>query len=112
MDRDVCSRETVVLVRCGTCGTFMPRKIGYGAKVVSLPCAHRDWQEVRYVPESASGAGIPESTGDGLARKRPSGSDRSVPPRTCGHLFVVAATCPECARFLAELRSVGAEGGH
>ena len=31
-----------------------------------------------------------------------------APAATCS---VVAATCPECARFLAELRSVGAEGG-
>lgn len=28
-----------------------------------------------------------------------------VKPRTCGHAFVLAGTCKECARYVAELRA-------
>src|SRR4051812_3766794 len=36
--------------RCATCGIFEPQELGYLSKIVAMPCAHGNWQEVEYVP--------------------------------------------------------------
>ena len=45
--------QKVILTRCGTCGIFAPQILGRDGtlgKVVSMPCAHRNWHEIEYIP--------------------------------------------------------------
>lgn len=61
--------KTVTLEICGTCGILMPQILWSGAKIISMPCAHRNLKMVTFmqISESERGDGAQRSPSQQVA---------------------------------------------